>query len=144
MHSICLDHPLQKWFDFKVPKPSVANNVILNAINEASLNHQPHSKVIWLGKMPKTEIVQKSKKGSKWEVMSFTFQTLQGPYSISIELDKGNWFLNILPKLSIHQQPHLSLQAVKADYEATGLEDFELFWDNKPINSIRKAGLLQV
>lgn len=144
MHGICLDHPLQKWFDFKIPKPSVANNVILNAINETTLQHQPHSKVIWLGNMPKTEIVQKSKKGSKWEVMNFTFQTLQGPYSINVDPDKGKWFLNLLPKISIHQQPHLSLQAVKADYEAAGLEDFELFWDNKPMNTMRKAGLLVV
>jgi hypothetical protein len=94
--------------------------------------------------MPKTEIVQKSKKGSKWEVMNFTFQTLQGPYSINVDPDKGKWFLNLLPNISIHQQPHLSLQAVKADYEAAGLEDFELFWDNKPMNTMRKAGLLVV
>jgi hypothetical protein len=144
MHGICLDHPLQKWFEFKVPKPSVANNVILNAINEVSLQHQPHSKVIWLGNMPKTEIVQKSKKGSKWEVMNLNFQTLQGPFSINVEPTKGEWFLSILPKISIHQQPHLSLQGVKADYEAAGLEDFELFWDNKPMNTMRKAGLLVV
>ena len=144
MHSICLDHPLQKWFEFKVPKPSVANNVILNAINEVSLQYQPHSKVIWLGNMPKTEIVQKSKKGSKWEVMNLHFQTLQGPFSINVEPAKGEWFLSILPKISIYQQPHLSLQGVKADYEAAGLEDFELFWDNKPMNTMRKAGLLVV
>ena len=144
MHSICLDHPLQKWFEFKVPKPSVANNVILNAINETSLQHQPHSKVIWLGKTPQTEIVQKSKKGSKWEVMSLNFQTIQGSFSINVEPSKGEWFLGILPKISIHQQPHLSLQVIKADYEAAGLEDFELFWDNKPMNTMRKAGLLVV
>ena len=144
MHGICLDHPLQKWFEFKVPKPSVPNNVILNAINEASIQHQSHSKVIWLGKQPKTEIVQKSKKGSKWEVMNLNFQTLQGPFSINVEPTKGEWFLRILPKLSIHNQPHLSLQAVKVDYEAAGLEDFELFWDNKPMNTMRKAGLLVV
>jgi hypothetical protein len=36
------------------------------------------------------------------------------------------------------------LSKVKADYEAAGLEDFELFWDNKPMNTMRKAGLLVV
>ena len=127
-----------------MPKPSVANNVILNAINETSLQHQPHSKVIWLGKTPQTEIVQKSKKGSKWEVMSLNFQTIQGSFSINVEPSKGEWFLGILPKISIHQQPHLSLQVIKADYEASGLEDFELFWDNKPMNTMCKAGLLVV
>jgi hypothetical protein len=144
MHGLCFDYPLQKWFEFKVPNPSVAKNVIFNAINETSLQHQPHSKVIWLGKTPQTEIVQKSKKGSKWEVMNLNFQTLQGPFSINVEPAKGEWFLRILSKISIHQQPHLSLQAIKADYEAAGLEDFELFWDNKPMNTMRKAGLLVV
>ena len=36
------------------------------------------------------------------------------------------------------------LYAMKADYERSGLEDFELFWDNKPVNTLYKAGLLQV
>jgi len=144
MHGLCFDYPLQKWFEFKVPNPSVAKNVIFNAINETSLQHQPHSKVIWLGKTPQTEIVQKSKKGSKWEVMNLNFQTLQGSFSINVEPAKGEWFLRILSKISIHQQPHQSLQAIKADYEAAGLEDFELFWDNKPMNTMRKAGLLVV
>jgi hypothetical protein len=35
------------------------------------------------------------------------------------------------------------LQEVKEDYEAAGFEDFELFWDNKPVNTLYKAGLLQ-
>jgi hypothetical protein len=52
--------------------------------------------------------------------------------------------LGILPKISIYQQPHLSLQVIKADYESAGLDDFELFWDNKPMNTMRKAGLLVV
>mgnify|MGYP000701440924 CR=1 FL=1 len=56
--------------------------------------------------------------------MNLNFQTLQGPFSINVEPAKGEWFLRILSKISIHQQPHLSLQAIKADYEAAGLEDF--------------------
>ena len=38
----------------------------------------------------------------------------------------------------------LTLQEVKADYENAGLEDFELFWDNKPLSILYKAGLLQL
>jgi hypothetical protein len=30
------------------------------------------------------------------------------------------------------------------NYKAAGLEDFELFWDNKPINTLSKVGLLQL
>jgi len=37
-----------------------------------------------------------------------------------------------------------TLKEVKADYELAGLEHFELFWDNKPVNGLNKAGLFCV
>jgi hypothetical protein len=33
---------------------------------------------------------------------------------------------------------------IKENYKSRGLEGFELFWDNKPITSLYKVGLLQV
>jgi hypothetical protein len=38
----------------------------------------------------------------------------------------------------------MPLVDIKADYSAAGLEDFDLFWDNKPINTLNKAGLLRI
>ena len=84
------------------------------------------------------------KKGAQWEVMSITFQTKQTTYTISVEPLKGAWLLALLPKLSIDQFKQLTLAQVKADYEATGLEDFELFWDNKPVSGLYKVGLLRL
>ena len=144
MHGLCFDYPLQKWFEFKVPKPSVASDVIKHAIEETALYSSAHSKVSWLGKLPQTEIIQKSKKGSKWETMALKFQTLQVPFTIQVDPHKGEWLLQLLPKIDINNKTQLTLQQVKQDYEAAGLEDFELFWDNKPMNTMRKAGLLMV
>jgi hypothetical protein len=76
--------------------------------------------------------------------MVLHFQTLNSLYSIHVEPVKGNWLLKILPKLSIAQPQTLTIQAIKADFENEGLEDFELFWDNKPVNTLYKAGLLSV
>ena len=50
----------------------------------------------------------------------------------------------MLEKLSINNNKLLTLQEVKDDYEAAGLEDFELFWDNKPVNGMNKVGLLRL
>ena len=144
MHGLCLDHPLQKWFEFKVPKPAVPNDVIKRAVEEAELFAAPHNKVLWLGKSPQTEIVQKSKKGAKWETMALKFQTLQGPFTIQVDPAKGAWLLELLSKIDINNTKQITLQQVKQDYDAAGLEDFELFWDNKPMNTMRKAGLLVV
>ncbi|MFN5937227.1 MAG: B12-binding domain-containing radical SAM protein, partial [Sphingobacteriales bacterium] len=132
MHGACLDFPLQKWFDFSVPKTSVQPNVIRNAIAEPELVTNPNSKYIWIGSTPSIEIHQKSKKGQKWEVMSITFQTLSGKLNISVDPARGNWLIDLLPKL---EQP-LSIQKIKEGYEKSGFEHFELFWDNKPVNTL--------
>jgi hypothetical protein len=38
----------------------------------------------------------------------------------------------------------MALADIKAGYLTAGLEDFDLFWDNKPINTLHKAGLLRI
>lgn len=145
MHGSCFDFPLQKWFDVKVPKTSVAPDYIRKCIEEleyTSINS--NSKIIWLGKPPKAETIIRSKKGNQWEVMSLTFQTKKAVHSIQVEPAKGEWLIKILEKLSIDHPVSYTLQQVKEDYEKEGLEDFELFWDNKPVNMLYKAGLLHV
>ena len=145
MHAACFDFPLQKWFDFKVPKTTVTPDYIRKAVEEPEFaSVGANSKVIWLGKTPKTEVVTKSKKGVQWEVMSLTFQTKKAVHTINVDPEKGNWLLNLLPRLSISNPTPLTLQQIKADYENAGLEDFELFWDNKPVNTLYKAGLLHL
>jgi radical SAM superfamily enzyme YgiQ (UPF0313 family) len=145
MHAACFEYPLQKWFDFKVPKTSVPPDFIRKAIEEPEYpSVRPDSKIIWLGTMPKPEVVTKSKKGSQWEVMSLVFQTRKNTHTINVEPAKGAWLLSILPRLHVSNPALLTLQEVKAGYEAAGLEDFELFWDNKPVNTLYKAGLLRL
>lgn len=145
MHGACFDYPLQKWFDFKIPKTSIAPDYIKNAIDEPvySSNSANH-KVIWLGKQPKTETITKSKKGATWEVMSLSFQTKKSTHTIQVEPAKGQWLLEMLPRLSVMNPAVLTIGEIQKDYEAAGLEDFELFWDNKPINTLYKVGLLRL
>ncbi|HLO79992.1 MAG TPA: radical SAM protein [Chitinophagaceae bacterium] len=144
MHGACYDHPLQKWFDFKVPKTTVVPDYIRKAIEEPELPGNANSKIIWLGVQPKAEIIQKSKKGSHWDVMSLAFHTRKNKLTINVEPEKGAWLLSILPKLSVQNSIPLTVKAVKEDYEKAGLENFELFWDNKPVNTLYKAGLLHL
>jgi radical SAM superfamily enzyme YgiQ (UPF0313 family) len=144
MHAACFEYPLQKWFDFKVPKTTIDPNYIRKAIEEPEYISAPNSKVIWIGHEPTTEIIQRSKKGNHWEVMNMDFQTKKHTISIQVDPAKGNWLLNILPKLKLDAPKQLTLQNIKEDYERSGLDDFELFWDNKPVNTLFRAGLLQL
>jgi hypothetical protein len=144
MHGACFDHPLQKWFEFKVPKTTVAPDFIRKAIEEPEISNNPNSKIVWLGTDPKTEIIQKSKKGSHWELMSLIFQTKKNTFTINVEPHKGKWLADLLPRISIKNTEQLSLKMVKENYEAAGFDNFELFWDNKPVNTLYKAGLLHL
>ena len=143
MHGACFEFPLQKWFEFKIPKTSIAPNYIqtqLDAVEIGSNNY----KAIWTGLMPTSTIVSRAKKGSKWEEMNLRFETNKNSISIQVDPEKGKWFMQLLSTIHVEASNGMPLADIKADYIAAGLEDFDLFWDNKPINALHKAGLLRI
>ncbi len=143
MHGTCLDYPLSKWFDFKIPKTSIAPDYITTCLIEPELyNYKSSSKVIFIGNMPKIEIISKSKKGVQWQIASLTFETKRETINISLTPEQGNWLIEILKLLHINNTKTFTIQELQDNYQSFGLEDFELFWDNKPINTLHKAGLL--
>ena len=145
MHGACLDYPLQKWFDFKVPVTSIVPDYIVNALLlDEYIVPKPTAKIIWLGTQPSAVSFTKSKKGNHWQMTELTFQNKREALSIKVAENQGIWFAGILEKLSVKNPKTYTLLEVKQHYEAAGLEDFELFWDNKPINTLFKYGLLQL
>ena len=145
MHGACFDFPLQKWFEFKVPKTSIAPDFIAKALTEDEYTSaKPTSKIVWLGNHPQVEHYTKSKKGNQWEMASLTFQGKTKSINISVNQPQGIWLAGMLERLSAHNLKTYTWQEVKEHYEAAGLEDFELFWDNKPVNSLQKFGLLRL
>lgn len=85
-----------------------------------------------------------SKKGNQREMMSLAFYTPTGNLQIQVPVKQGQWLNAMLDKIKVNNPVTLTRQQVQADYESAGLADFELFWDNKPMNTLHKAGLLQV
>lgn len=144
MHGTCFDFPLQKWFDFKVPHTKIDPHFIKKAITDPELNTAHHYKVIWLGGMPITSRVQKSKKGIKWEEMNLQFQSNKNTLSIHIPADKGLWLLSQFSQMSIQNRNGISIADLKNSFILAGLNDFELFWDNKPMTHLSKVGLLRI
>jgi hypothetical protein len=145
MHQNCFDYLLSKWFDFKVPKTSINPTYIQTCLSDTNLSsNKPSVKVIYFGNTPTLEILTKSKKGAQWEVASITFQTKKETINISVKPEEGKWFFDMLSKLHINSNKVYTLLEIKDNYEAAQLEDFELFWDNKPINSLFKVGLLHL
>jgi hypothetical protein len=143
MHGVGLEEPLHKWFDMKVPRTSVDANFIIDALEAPELsNTQPTSKIIFTGNLPSIEIITKSKKGNHWELASLTFETKSNTVNIKIDKAQGIWLFDLLKNLK--STSFTTMQEVMDNYAKAELEDFELFWDNKPINQLYKVGLLKI
>ena len=142
MHGICFDYPLQDWFEFKIPKTKIPEDFIFKALHEeVEFNVKPTAKIVWLGGKPIVAYFTKSKKGSSWEMMRLTFHDKKESFTIQVDKLEGEWLVEMLQKLAIKTSKIYSFEEVKLDFE-TSLEDFELFWHSKPINSLRNFGLL--
>lgn len=142
MHGICFDYELQEWFDFKIPKTKILLDFIANALEEEEeFNIKPTAKIIWLGGKPMADYFTKSKKGNSWEMMTLTFHDKKEIFTIQTNKNEGEWLLLMLEKISVSKNKIYTFQEIKSDFE-THLEDFELFWYSKPMNTLRKFGLL--
>ncbi|MCG2611082.1 radical SAM protein [Flavobacterium sp. SM15] len=143
MHGICFDYPLQDWFDFKIPNTKVQPDFIYECLqNENHFNIKPNAKIVWIGGKPFEETFTKSKKGNSWEMMKLTFHDKREVFEITTDKDNGAWLQNLLEKIASTNEKKFTFNEVKADYENSGLEDFELFWYSKPVNTLRDFGLL--
>ncbi len=144
MHGIGLDFSLHEWFDFKVPRTSVPKTYIAAALREETepFSLKPTAKLVWLGSAPTVAPFSKNKKGQHWEMVTLTFQDKKETFRIQVDQVQGTWLAAMLQQLSVANAEVRTYQQVKADYEAAGLDDFELFWYGKPVRALRERGLL--
>jgi hypothetical protein len=56
MHGACFDFPLQKWFEFTIPKTTIAPNYIQKEIEATELETSNNYKTIWLGVKPTSTV----------------------------------------------------------------------------------------
>jgi hypothetical protein len=145
MHNIGIDEPLQKWFEEKVPRTKIAADFIEKALLENELNtFKPNAKIIFLGNIPTVEYFTQSKKGFSREMAKLVFFNKRSTQEIQILKANADWLLKMIPNLSVNSEKQITLQEVKESYEAAGLDDFEMFWDNKPMNTMWQSGLLML
>lgn len=139
MQGIGFDLPLQEWFEFKVPRTKVRKNYVEMAVSEEDdFVLRPSSKVVWLGKKPLV-VPSSSKKG---EVVTLNFHNKREEFSIKVNRSQGEWLAEILGLISPKNKKVYTFQEVQNHYENAGLKDFELFWNNKPVNTLGEYGLL--
>ncbi|TAF46332.1 MAG: radical SAM protein [Sphingobacteriales bacterium] len=143
MHKQCLDFPLQNWFDFKTPKTSIHPNFIIQALNAEDFTPvKPTAKIVWIGNQPQITFFTKSKKGKQWEMANLTFNSNVHTKVITCNKTEGQWLINTLALLSPHCPSITTWQHLKNSFETYTNNDFEPFWYNKQVKSLKMFGLL--
>ncbi len=143
MHGNCLDFPLHKWFDFKTPKTTIPRDYVATLLRTEGLPVLgDHMRVVWTGRVGGAEVVTKSKGGNTWSSLVLNLIGEAGMTTIRVDKDKGEWLIGVLRDLEAGKT--YTIKGLRESFEAAGLDDFELFWENKPINGLWKAGLVCV
>ncbi|RWX02579.1 B12-binding domain-containing radical SAM protein [Flavobacterium cerinum] len=143
MHGICFDYSLQDWFEFKVPKTKVPDDYIFSVLQEEdNFTVKPTAKVVWTGGKPSVAYFTKNKKGRSFEMATLTFHDKKESFAVQVSQEQAQWLADFLDKAAIAAKSITTYSQAKQSYEDSGLEDFELLWFSKPINTLRDFGLL--
>ncbi len=147
MHGVGFDIPVQDWFDSKdlkskIPKTGIQKDFIKQCLESEDLfTIKDTAQIIWLGEEPTVSFFNKTKKGISREKIQLTFQDEGEKVEVLMDKEEGEWLLKILKRLSIQENEVLTFAQVKTDFE-NQFENFEIFWYSKPVNVLRKHGLL--
>ena len=145
MHGICFDFPLQDWFDFKVPRTTVAPGYIQEAIDEHQYEAaSPNAKIVWLGKIPSIRNFTKKKKNQTFEMAELTFSNKKHDLIIQLKQTEGQWLFKLISELSVFNPTQITFSELEKSFEQHTGDDFILFWNCPSIKELRKNGLLML
>ncbi len=143
MHGIGFELPLQKWFDFKIPRTIIPKNFIERCLElDEEREVKPSSKIVWLGNQPISRNYTKNKKGKQQAMISLQFYTKKENVEINIKENVGKWILEILELITIQSKKTITFEAFKNSYNEKNLGDFEIFGKSFTVAQLRDQGLL--
>jgi hypothetical protein len=141
MHGLGFDMPLQEWFDFEIPRTSIAPFYIEDCLNkEAFKAVKSNSKVLWLGAFPLIGSFQKTRKGKEVTYLDLVFHDKSSTFQIELPEDQANWLLDQL-ELWQPDQKIMTFSQIKTSYEAV-FSEIEPFWYSDEMETLRANGLL--
>jgi hypothetical protein len=133
MHGICLDHPLQNWFDRKVPPTTLPADLISNYLTQPRGREVKGSDVIvWTGGPVAYDA----------SLSVLIINTKHETRKISCSPAEGVWLEKILSSLSPHSESSFTYQKLQEDFNQNELNDFTLFWYGRIMEELKEIGLL--
>ncbi len=133
MHGVCLDHPLQNWFDHTVPETSLSPDLIASYL---ALPHgreiQARNFLIWIGGPVSYDST----------LSALRISTKQESIQIECPDAEGQWLASVLVSMVPKNTPSMTYQQLHENYNKHNLSDFTLFWYGETMEELKEIGLL--
>jgi len=121
MHGVCLDHPLQNWFDHRVPNTTHPPDLIQQHIeSQPRQEPKPSSKLVWVG--GPIRLIE-SEEGTTLRIDSKSITQ-----NLALRPDTAAWLLKTLEASQPNSGQVKTYNQVMDDFHQTGFDDFTLFW----------------
>jgi len=133
MHGVCLDHPLQNWFNHPVPETTHSPVLIASYLEAIPFRVIKSSqRVVWLGGE-----VRYAENTNLLHII-----TKKDHLEIKFPSDHGNWLCEIIPSITPKQKRVTNYKTFQQKYVDHGLVDFLIFWHKEEMELLRETGLV--
>jgi len=134
MHGVCLDHPLQNWFDHKVPSTSHPADLIENYLNN-ELRRQTNAShlLVWLH----------ASVSFNTESKNLQITTKQESFELETNEEEGRFIEAFINDISNARSSKTFAEFQEA-FESSELGDFSLFWYGALMEELKEIGLLVI
>ncbi|PWJ42889.1 B12-binding domain-containing radical SAM protein [Sediminitomix flava] len=146
MHGLCLDWPVNEWFDFETEETTHPPFLIEEAISKPlkkDVSKIDHT-VIFLGKMPEVEYFTLNRKGKKERKAHLYFADRQGGFEVKTSAKEAEWLLDHFEAFDIRSEESLKLQDLANSYLQHVHPDFNRFINGHLWQTLRKHGMLLI
>ncbi|TLX75233.1 radical SAM protein [Labilibacter sediminis] len=143
MHDVGFDLPLQEWFDFEVPEPTIPNDFIYGALQEnINIQNNPNSQMIWPHNLPVSKAYKRKKKGKQTDMCELSFHLLSESETLNVKESLGKWIIQLLEKCSLNNNKTPTLKEIETNFSDNNLGDFSIFMESFTAQKLKEFGLL--
>ena len=135
MHGVGFDLPLQEWFGHKIPKTSVKPDLIVSYLaKEENRSIRAEHALVWVGGPVVFDV----------ETLVLSIEAKRETVRFECDELEGKWLETALNAMSASRGEPFTLQTLKQHFDALGMDDFDLFWEDGLVDELRELGLLMI
>ncbi|HEY3387519.1 MAG TPA: radical SAM protein [Saprospiraceae bacterium] len=133
MHGVCLDHPLQNWFDHQMPDTTLPSDLIETYLNRPSGREMKNTNtIVWIGGQ------------MTYDVSRHVLVVSGKKENVEIKCPEaeGQWLIEVSGKMLPGQRTAFTYHDLENAYLSYPLNDFTLFWYGPVMEALKEEALL--